>query len=293
MRLAAFIMTFEREQILDDTIQKLLGQSLPPEEILIVDNSLSKRTFKLFENNTNPIITYHRMGYNAGPSGAAYYGLKKLTEKGYDWIFWGDDDDPPRENDSLEKLLRLVETENGVGIIGGLGGKFFPNRVRTRNFYNKEMCGVVEADYVAGGQMLIVNSKVVKQGILPTKKLFFGFEELDFCLKVKAKGFKIIFDGDEVKMKRELNGNINPNYKWKNSSFGDPKKVWRDYHSIRNMLYILKKRNFYFGYCFFLIKNLIKIPFSFKYGRKYGVEVAKYYSKAIWHHFNGRYGYHN
>ena len=207
MRFAAFVMTFEREAILGDTIQKLLDQTLPPEEILIVDNSISNNTRDIYENYSNPKISYHNMGRNAGPSGASHYALSKLAQKGYDWIFWGDDDDPPKHEFVFEELIAIADGKSNVGIIGGLGGKFIGDRARTRNFYNRELKGIVEADYVAGGQMLIVNKDVVLDGVLPTEKLFFGFEELDFCLKVKEKGYKIIFDGERIKKERIERGN--------------------------------------------------------------------------------------
>ena len=45
---AAFVMTFERSHLINDTIDKLLIQSLPPEKVLIIDNSISSKTQDLF-----------------------------------------------------------------------------------------------------------------------------------------------------------------------------------------------------------------------------------------------------
>jgi glycosyltransferase involved in cell wall biosynthesis len=291
MKLAAFIMTYEREAILSQTISKIFDQTLPPEEILIIDNSESDKTKMLIESLGGNRITYHKMGYNAGPSGAAKYGLKALAQKGYEWIFWGDDDDPPKKNDIFKSLLKLGQENENIGIIGGLGGKFIPSRARTRNFYNRELQGIVDADYVAGGQMLFVNAEVVKKGVLPTEKLFFGFEELDFCLKVKAANYRIIFDGDRTLKEREARGRTSPNYKWKSKSFGKFEKIWRDYYSIRNMLFILISRNHFVGYLYFFAKNIIKIPLAYRYGFNYGRKVTKVYSTAFWHHLNNNYGY--
>lgn len=293
MKFAAFIMTFERANILPKTIKILLKQTYPPEEILIVDNSESYDTYNLWKKLNNEKISYHSMGFNAGPAGAAHFALGHLTKKGYDWIFWGDDDDPPENEKVLEYLLNLAVVTPNTGIVGSRGGKFIKNRARTRNFYNKELNGVMDADYIAGNQMMIVNAKVVKEGILPTKKLFFGFEELDFCLKVKENNFRVIFNGDIIKKLRENRGVGNPSYKWKGKSFGNENTIWRQYYSIRNMLFILKSRRLYIGYIFFALKNSLKIPLSFRFGWTRGKKASRVYCLAFWHHLINKYDFYS
>jgi glycosyltransferase involved in cell wall biosynthesis len=285
-------MTFERTEILQSTINKLLAQTYPPEKILVVDNSLTTTTKEYFENNKSEQVEYYYMGYNSGPAGAAAFALQYLSDLGFGWIFWGDDDDPPKENRTFENLIKLATHYDNVGIMGSLGGKFIESNARTRGFYNKELNGIVDADFVAGNKMMIVNSEVVKRNILPTKKLFFGFEELDFCLRVKDAGFRIIFDGEKIKESRKMDGNVALNYKWKGNSFGNIEMLWRNYYSTRNMLYILKSRKIYDGYIFFLFKSIIKIPLAYKYGLNYGFSATKVYVKSIWHHLKGTYGFH-
>jgi len=154
-----------------------------------------------------------------------------------------------------------------------------------------EMEGITDADVVAGNQMMIVNAKIPKAGIFPTEKLFFGFEELDFCLKVKYAGFRVVFNGGKIREARELAGITNPNYRWKGSSFGKEEILWRQYYSIRNMLYILKKRKLYIGYFYFLTKSLVKIPAAFLRGYGYGKKTLRINSTAIYHHITDRYGF--
>ena len=197
---AAFIMTYERPEVLQKTIAKLQNQSLPPELILVVDNSETTRTEELVKSLNSENIEYFRVGYNAGPAGAAKIGLQKLTAKGFDWIYWGDDDDPPRDEQVLQKLFEGITnlTRKGVklGIFGGKGGSLNKLTGRISSLSNQELqeASFVEVDSVPGGQDMLVNSEVIKAGILPDKKLFFGFEEFDFCLKVKSAGFSIYID---------------------------------------------------------------------------------------------------
>lgn len=290
MNFGAFIITYERSDILADTLQKILDQSYPPQVILVVDNSETKFTESLVSRMDNSGITYLRVGHNSGPAGAAKIGLEELTKQGFDWIYWGDDNDPPPNKSIFKDLFLILEKQKNVGIIGAVGGMFNRTTGRTRGFRNKELTKIVEADYIAGGKSMIVNSEVVKRNILPTEKLFFGFEELDFCLKVKAAGFRVIFDGENVKNGREANGNSDPNYKWRGKSFGNHDGVWRQYYSLRNMLYILSSRNFVLGYLFCLSKSLLKILLSVRYGYFYFNRFGKAQICAIYDHFTGKYG---
>jgi len=53
---------------------------------------------------------------------------------------------------------------------------------------------VIEVDYVAGGMCMLVSGEVAREKIAPDVSLFFGFEELDFCLRVSRKGYSILVD---------------------------------------------------------------------------------------------------
>ena len=63
--------------------------------------------------------------------------------------------------------------------------------MKNKDLLNKD---AVEVDMVAGGQTMLVKAVVIRKHILPEERLFFGFEDLDFSLKVRAAGFKIFVD---------------------------------------------------------------------------------------------------
>ncbi|TAE20248.1 MAG: glycosyltransferase, partial [Bacteroidetes bacterium] len=92
--LAGFIITYNRVNILPDTVEKILAQSFPPEKLLIVDNSEGTETEEWVKTVPHLPLHYYRVGYNSGPAGGAAIGLQKLAEEGYEWIYWGDDNDP-------------------------------------------------------------------------------------------------------------------------------------------------------------------------------------------------------
>lgn len=295
LRFAAFIMTFERPNTLRKTVLKLLDQTVPPHFILVVDNSITIKTAEEVEKIKSKSIGYHRVGHNSGPAGAAKIGLEKLSEMGYDWIYWGDDDNPPGNNLVFENLFRKLpafEKKNiNIGIFGGKGGLVNKRTGRVRSLSNEKLAkaDVVEVDVVPGGHTMLVKAEVIKEGVLPSPKLFFGFEELDFCLKVKSKGYRIFVDS-EGWLRTRYKANNRGNYQWKASRFGDAGNLWRDYYSTRNLLYIFYRHEYYSAFLFTLIKSIAKSLAGFVHGIYFGRKNFQIQWAGCIDFFSGRFG---
>jgi len=293
-RIAAFIITYERPAAVSVMVDKLLLQTRPPETILVIDNSSSLQTKELIHSLNDSRIRYHRVGHNSGPAGAAQIGLKLLADEGYGWICWCDDDDPPETPTSFDDIFKILGEGNfqdrEVGVIGKAGGKINRTTGRTTSFRNDELRGIVEADYIAGNKMMIVSSNVVKNDILPEAKLFFGFEELEFCLRIKEKGFKILFNGSKLRERRMIGGKSHGSYRWHGQSIGDTDKLWRQYYSTRNMLYVLKVNGLWFALILNITKALSKSIYGFRYGLKYGSKNFRIQTLALFHFIGGRFG---
>jgi len=148
----------------------------------IIDNSEGLETDHEIASLLDSRLKYYRIGHNAGPAGGAAKGLELCAAEGLDWIYWGDDNDPPFRWIAFERLL-AIRTENPfVGVLGTVG-QFFDRkkgvikRVQSRLLERKD---VIEVDYVAGGMCMLVSGEVAREKIAPDVSLFFGFEELDF-----------------------------------------------------------------------------------------------------------------
>ena len=293
---AAFIMTYERPEILLRTIQILQEQTFPPSFLYIVDNSESNLTEKAVRELNGENIEYFRVGYNSGPAGAAAIGLQKLESRGYKWIYWGDDDNPPFHNSVFEKqfeeLRRMGSGAEEVGIIGGKGGCLNKWTGRIETFSNEELRrqNFLEVDFIPGGGSMLINASVVKENVLPEPKLFFGFEEFDFCLRVKKKGYKLLVNTGIWLEENFKEGFKDRNFKWKASNFGKRELLWRDYYSGRNLLHIYYKNRYYAAFSFLLLKRILKSFAGVKYGWSYGIENFKIQWLALLHFFTGVYG---
>jgi len=288
---AGFIMTYERSEILEATIRDVFLQTVPPEKLLIVDNSASSKTEALLLQLNDSRVCYHKVGYNAGPAGAAAIGLQLLAHEGYDWIYWGDDDDPPLFKDTFEILLKVALSDVRCGCVGAVGNYFsnltgFVTRA-TNKALNHE--GILEVDTIAGGMTKIVSGPMIlKHNILPEEKLFFGFEELDFDLKVKNKGYKLLVD-KELFWKHRVHAN-RVDYKRNYLEKKNASLLWRNYYSVRNLLFICFKNHLYSALLIHFTKALFKPFYNLRYGLAYFRKSFIVNYLGTYHFFIGRLG---
>ncbi|WP_343854453.1 glycosyltransferase [Algoriphagus jejuensis] len=279
------MITYNRPAVLLETLKVIFAQSVAPELIWVIDNSEGMETDHAIASILDPRIKYHRMGYNSGPAGASKKGLELCAEENLDWIYWGDDNDPPEFEDTFERLLSVKDDNPYCGIIGAVG-HFFDykkgeiKRVQTRLLKKKRS---IEVETIAGGMNMLVHRDVVKAGVLPDSDLFFGFEELDFCLKAKRKGFALVVNCELFIRLREKHNRTD----FKREFYKKKANPGREYYSLRNLLYIsnsltskaMKKR--------LIVKWIGKAFYGFRYGLNYGARNFKTILLAFYHYWRG------
>jgi rhamnosyltransferase len=103
MRILGHIHSFNDEDVIDRSIQALLDQTRPVDEIVVVDNGSADGTCAKLAAKP---VTVLRHAKNLGTSGAVLTGMRYALEHGYEWIWIFDADSAPRPN-ALEELLGL------------------------------------------------------------------------------------------------------------------------------------------------------------------------------------------
>lgn len=125
MDVSVIIPTFNRPQLLKDTLESVLRQTLPAREIIVVDNGTNDDTRALVEASFGSTVTYIRQS-RRGVQAARNAGIERA---GGTWIATLDDDDL-RHPDFLEQL-RPAAADGRANLIYSDHHKFVEDGDRT------------------------------------------------------------------------------------------------------------------------------------------------------------------
>lgn len=241
-RYGAFLTTCNRPDRLRRTLEKTLAQTRPPELLLVIDNGDPGVAEAAIDDLLGPRVLYHPMGENAGPAGASAYALERLAGEGFGWIGWGDDDTPPKTPDTLERLLRLAESAPAdVGGVGAVGARFDWRRGELIRLGDHELSGVIEVDGIGSGLQLVTRRELVSQVGLPDRRLFFGFYDPEYCLRVRRAGYRLWVDGDLMRTYRELAGRMDLVVERSLRPVNSSDRLWRRYYVTRNYIFMMRR----------------------------------------------------
>lgn len=238
-RLWAIIVTYQRPEAVKAYLKALAEQSRAPDQIVLVDNS-PRHTRA--DTDVPVEVTYLAMEENCGPAGGLAAGMRYVLEHGSDddVILLGDDDDPPRNRHDLERLAGFLEemaTANArVGGTGLRGARLDRRKGLLRRIQDDELSGPVPVDVIAGNQLPIYRLRAVREAGPMRDELFFGFEELEFGLRLAAHGWTLTVDGDHWRGLRIDSGRFGGT----STDYVRRVSAWRRYYSVRNYIVVLR-----------------------------------------------------
>lgn len=186
-------------------------------EVIVVDNASKDESQTLVKKNY-PLVKLICNNENLGFARANNQGIKTAQGK-YILLL---NSDTRVKNNSLVKLLEAIEGKENIGVIGGKllnrdgsiqqSAGFFPNLIKiffwmtflddipvitslikpyhitNKNFYKHP--GTV--DWVTGA-CLLTRKETLKDSGLFDEKLFMYGEEVEWCYRVKKKGYQIVY----------------------------------------------------------------------------------------------------
>lgn len=100
----AVVVTYNRVSLLRECLQSVLGQTRPPEHVLVVDNASTDDTRQVVRSEFGDRVELVELPVNEGSSGGFHEGMKAAIARGQDWLWVMDDDTIPAP-DALEILL--------------------------------------------------------------------------------------------------------------------------------------------------------------------------------------------
>jgi glycosyltransferase involved in cell wall biosynthesis len=243
-RLHGVLITFRRPRELRRTLDRLAEQDRPLDRLVVVDNASDEETSGQVAEAAAG-ATYLPLAENGGPAGGIAAGMRAVMggdADDDDWIVLLDDDDPPRFQHILaeiERLARHMRARDGRTAGVGLRGARFDWRTgRARRIDDERLHGAVSVDYLAGnGFPFYLVAAVRRLGpFLP--EMFFGFDDLEYGLRLRRAGHTLHADGDLWRQARAGRGRLGRDDR-PSRSLGAPD--WRRYYELRNLIFILRR----------------------------------------------------
>ncbi len=248
------LVTYLKPQDLTATLRRLDAQTRHLDRLVVVDNGSSLETRQIVESRSGSAhrIEYLDPGENLGPAGGYALGMRHLLDGAgdEDWIFLFDDDDPPFFDDAIENAAHFaVETagkDPATGGVGISGGRFDAARGRVLRIGDSELSGMVPVDHITAGGLPAYRVRAVRRAGVMRPELFFGFEELDYGLRL-SREHRLYADGEQwrerKRVKREA-GLLPPEEHSARRTASTSLRLegvsWRRFYSLRNLVFILR-----------------------------------------------------
>ncbi len=195
----AVIVTYNRKALLRKCLEAVLGQTRPPDHILVVDNASTDGTVEMLQADF-PQVEVLRLRENQGGAGGFHEGMKWAFEQGFQWV-WAMDDDAVPEVHALENLL-IHASIHGLDVVSPIVvDKDNPSICAFRFAYNGEVIDTVERARAFGLPVLcghahfflgiLIARKAIERVGLPDKRFFIRGDEVEYFVRLKRAGLKL------------------------------------------------------------------------------------------------------
>jgi glycosyltransferase involved in cell wall biosynthesis len=238
------LVTYRRPESLAEVLRRLEEQERPLDGLVVVDNAPSEETATIVrDHRAQGSVTYVAAPENLGAAGGIDLGMRHFVARLQvnDWIVTIDDGDPPMSDQLLKELLsfaaRLARTDPRLGGVGLVGARFDWKRGRTIRVPDEELKGPIAVDYIGGGQFPLYRVGAIRDVGSFSRDIFFGFDDLEFGLRMRRAGYSIYAHGDLWREARVASNRLGLHVR---PALGLGEFNWRRYYGLRNLIYILR-----------------------------------------------------
>ena len=235
MKVFAVVPTFRRPDVARRCVEGLLAQTRPPDRIIVVENTPEPELVDAFGS---PAVEVVHPGWNTGAAGGFGIGADVAVEQGATHVLFVDDD-CLLEQHTIERLLvhlpylrdaalGPVVTSDGETLVWEVyrpDGR--PYRCRS------ELPGHPIPTRSFANHGLLVSADAIRRLGGPRKDLFFGGEDVEFCMRLAAGGIRLFYCPDAWAMHHPLRYRRFWFFGWRQVVDGSP---GHRYYVLRNRL---------------------------------------------------------
>ncbi len=244
-RLFGVLVTYRRPDDLEEHLRVLQKQTQHLERLVVVDNAPDATGEALVGSYADYApAQYVPSRENSGAAGGIAQGLRATlaVADDADWVVLLDDDNPPRADDVLERLVDFARDHEGdhtLGAVGLTGSRFDRRWGRLQRLSDDELVGSLDVDFIGGNQFPMLRVGAVRDVGVFRGELFWGLDDLDFGLRLRAAGYRVLVSGDLVRWAREFHGRLGRQQE--PARVAVTRRSWRQYYTLRNLIDILRR----------------------------------------------------
>ncbi|HTU38744.1 MAG TPA: hypothetical protein VMF35_12170 [Acidimicrobiales bacterium] len=241
----AVVLTYRRPRLAGDVVRTLVHEEgLPPGRIVLVVNGEGG----LDDPELEAAVRTVRLPVNIGPAGGFRAGLEAaFSDSTTAWAYLCEDDvgvfelPAPRVAAVLDRL-RHRSGGGGTAEVGAVVayGRRFDARGHAANVVPDETAPpFVPVDVAAWGATLVARA-ALERGVLPATQWFFGFEDFDFFLRLRAAGLGVLLDTESARAVARVQTSAGREAVLSPHRPGDAEEPWRAYYVARNYFHLAR-----------------------------------------------------
>ncbi len=198
-KVCAVIVTYNRKELLRECLKAVLGQTRPPDHVLVVDNASTDGTLEMLREEFPEAEVLH-LPRNLGGAGGYKAGMAHAHSGAPEVWLWLMDDDTIPEKEALAALLRAKDTFERIK---GYSPLFLGSACRwkdgaphlmnwpgffkgERDFFRLAREGLLPAEHLTFVSLL-VHPKVIPQYGLPLEDFFLWGDDTEFVGRVTSR----------------------------------------------------------------------------------------------------------
>jgi GT2 family glycosyltransferase len=237
----AVVLTHRRPRLATATVRWLIAdQGFAPADVLVVVNG---------DGGIDPgpdleAVQVMRLEANLGPSGGFDRGLERaFADPDVRWAYACEDDvslieiPPGRVRRTIEDIDRFEaqDPSRRVGAVVSYGRRFQGRAGETRPYIPTDSPALQPVDVAAWGATLI-SRRVAAAGVHPDHDLFFGYEDFDYYLRMRAAGFVLLVDAETGRAVAHQMTLAGRDASQAGQRPVDSEEAWREFYIARNFV---------------------------------------------------------